>query len=94
MIGLTACWGITFLCLALFSCTPIQKNWNFTLEGKCVAWGSKDSNVFFASWAAHAASNMMLDILVLLLPIPFLGGLRMGGKTRLGFICLFSMGGV
>jgi hypothetical protein len=50
--------------------------------------------VFFASWAAHAASNMMLDILVLLLPIPFLGGLRMGGKTRLGFICLFSMGGV
>lgn len=94
MIALTSCWGIAFFFLALFSCTPIQKNWKFELEGKCVAWGSKNPDIFFASWAAHSASNMMLDILVLLLPIPFLRGLRMGGKTRLGLIGLFTMGGM
>jgi hypothetical protein len=94
MIGVTACWGLIFLLLALFSCSPIEKNWNFSLDGKCVAWGSKDPNVFFASWATHAATNIVLDLLVLLLPIPFLKGLRMGSKTRVGFIGLFTMGGM
>lgn len=94
MIALTASWGITFFLLALFSCRPIAKNWNFTLPGTCVAWGSKDPDEFFATWAAHSASNMALDMLVLVLPIPFLKSLRVQGKTRIGLIGLFAVGGV
>jgi hypothetical protein len=93
-ILLTALWGTGFTLLALFACRPIAKNWNFLLPGKCVAWGSKDANTFFAWWAAHAATNMFFDILVFVLPIPFLKGLRLQGKTRIGLFGLFTMGGV
>lgn len=89
-----AMWGFTFTLLALFSCRPIAKNWNTKLPGTCVAWGSKNPDVFFASWIAHASSNMLLDILVLVLPIPFVHQLRFTGKTRIGLIALFTMGGM
>ncbi|KAF2744768.1 hypothetical protein M011DRAFT_407634 [Sporormia fimetaria CBS 119925] len=92
LLTLTALWGLTFFLLAIFSCRPIAKNWNFKLAGTCVAWGSKDPNIFFASWAAHAASNMLFDILVFLLPAPFLKSLRLSGKSRVGLTALFSIG--
>ena len=94
MIILSAVWGFAFFFLALFPCQPIAKNWEYTLKGKCVGWGTKEPNQFFAMWAAHAATNMVLDIVVLLLPLPFLGTLRLAGKTRIGLIALFAMGGV
>ncbi|KAF1926009.1 uncharacterized protein M421DRAFT_7509 [Didymella exigua CBS 183.55] len=90
----SAVWGFIFFVLALFPCRPVAKNWNYTLKGKCVGWGSKVPAEFFAMWAAHAASNMLLDIIVLLLPLPFLGMLRLAGKSRVGLITLFAMGGV
>ena len=80
--------------LALLSCTPIAKNWEWDLPGKCVGWGSKDADEFFATWMAHASSNMCLDTLILALPVPFLNNLRMSGKTRAGLITLFVMGGM
>ncbi|KAF2463101.1 uncharacterized protein BDR25DRAFT_298639 [Lindgomyces ingoldianus] len=94
MIVFISCWGITFFCLALFSCIPIKKNWDFRIPGKCVAWGSKDGDVLFASFAAHSASNMLLDILCLILPVPFLKSLRMKGRTRMGLWGLFTMGSI
>lgn len=45
-------------------------------------------------WAAHAATNMFLDVVVLLLPLPFLRMLRLAGKSKVGLITLFAMGGV
>jgi hypothetical protein len=80
--------------LALFPCRPIAKNWNPSLSGTCVGWGTKDPDKFFAMWASHAATNMALDMVVLLLPLPFLSMLRLAGKSRIGLIALFSMGGV
>lgn len=40
----------------------------------------------------HAVSNSVLDILVLLLPVPFMTALRIAGKSRAGLIGLFIMG--
>lgn len=89
-----SCWGLSFGMLALLSCTPVAKNWDFDLPGKCVGWGSKNADEFFATWMAHASSNMCLDTLILALPVPFMNNLRMSGKTRAGLITLFVMGGV
>ncbi|KAF1993834.1 hypothetical protein P154DRAFT_587718 [Amniculicola lignicola CBS 123094] len=94
LIVLISTWGITFFLLALFSCSPVAKNWNFKLEGKCVGWGSKDPDEMFATFAAHAGSNMLLDLVVLGLPIPFLSSLTREGRTRLALVALFIMGGV
>lgn len=87
-------WGITFCTMGLLSCVPIEKNWHFETAGRCVGWGSKNPNEFFATWIAHAVSNMCLDTIILGLPVPFIRGLRMNGKTRTGLIMLFAMGGV
>ncbi|KAF2735823.1 hypothetical protein EJ04DRAFT_179467 [Polyplosphaeria fusca] len=94
MIVFIALWGSTFFFLALFSCNPIEKNWKFLVPGKCVAWGSKDPDALFASFTAHSTSNMVLDLSVLLLPVPFLRQLRAQGKTRIGLYALFFMGGI
>lgn len=87
-------WGLSFFLLALFPCQPIAKNWNPTLKGKCIGWGTKVPDQFFPMWAAHAATNMFLDVIVLLLPLPFLRMLRIAGKSRTGLIALFAMGGM
>ena len=95
MISFVAVWGLTFTLLILLSCVPVQKNWDVTRPGKCVAFGVKgkaNGNELYSSFAAHAGSNMLLDILILVLPIPFLRSLRMGGKTKIGIIALFVMG--
>ncbi|KAL1799499.1 hypothetical protein ACET3X_003536 [Alternaria dauci] len=92
MIVICALWGLTFLCLALFSCRPIAKNWDATLEGTCVAWGSKNPDEFFGVFLGHAASNCVLDVLVLLVPVPFVTTLRIAGKGRAGLIGVFSLG--
>jgi hypothetical protein len=43
-------------------------------------------------FATHAASNTFLDIMVLVTPIPFLGMLRLVGKSKAGLITLFTLG--
>lgn len=87
-------WGITFFILALAPCHPIAKSWRPLLDGKCIGWGTKKPETFFPMWAAHAATNMFLDIVVLLFPLPFLRMLRIAGKSKIGLIALFSLGGV
>jgi hypothetical protein len=92
MIAICSLWGLTFFFLALFSCNPVAKNWNSTLQGTCIGWGSKDPQDFFHMFLGHAVSNCLLDILVLLVPIPFVTTLRIAGKSRVGLVSLFSLG--
>ncbi|CAI6331656.1 unnamed protein product [Periconia digitata] len=94
LLTFIALWGFTFTMLSVFSCSPISSFWRKDMPGKCVGWGSKNTDDFFATFLGHAASNMVLDILVLGLPIPFFRDLRMSGKTKLGLMTLFGMGGI
>jgi hypothetical protein len=92
LIILVSVWGLIFFNLAVFSCNPISKNWNTSLKGTCFGWGSKHPNAFFSLFVSHSASNMSLDILVLLLPLPFLSMLRLAGKSKAGLILFFTVG--
>jgi hypothetical protein len=92
MIVISSLWGLTFFLLALFPCNPIAKNWNPTMQGTCIGWGSKDPADFFRMFLGHAVSNCVLDIMVLLVPVPFVTTLRIAGKSRAGLVGLFSLG--
>ncbi|KAF2825522.1 hypothetical protein CC86DRAFT_446784 [Ophiobolus disseminans] len=92
LIVLCSLWGFTFFWLSIFPCKPVALNWDTTLKGKCIGWGSKDPNHFYAMFAAHSASNMFLDILVLLVPLPFLSTLRLAGRSKAGLMTLFTLG--
>ncbi|EMD88857.1 hypothetical protein COCC4DRAFT_137122 [Bipolaris maydis ATCC 48331] len=92
MIVICTLWGLTFFLLAVFSCRPIAKNWNMNLPGRCIGWGSKDPAKFFPMFLGHSVSNLVLDTMVLLLPVPFITALRIAGKSRAGLIGLFILG--
>ncbi|KAH7397476.1 hypothetical protein BKA66DRAFT_408770 [Pyrenochaeta sp. MPI-SDFR-AT-0127] len=92
LIVLTTVWGLTFFLLALFSCNPIAKYWQPYLAGMCIGWGTKVPEKFFPMYLSHSVTNMLLDLLVLTLPIPFLRMLRLAGKSKAGLITLFSLG--
>ncbi len=78
--------------LAFFPCNPVEKNWLPLVPGKCIGWGSKSPDDFFPMWVGHAASNTALDLMVLLLPFPFLGTMRLGQKGKAGFVILYTLG--
>lgn len=40
----------------------------------------------------HSVSNLILDLFVLALPVPFLQMLRLAGKSKAGLITLFTLG--
>ncbi|KAF2848643.1 hypothetical protein T440DRAFT_491055 [Plenodomus tracheiphilus IPT5] len=92
LIIISAMWGLSFVLLAIFSCNPIAKYWNPTLAGRCLGWGTKNPDDFFAMFLGHSVSNSVLDIMVLALPVPFLSMLRLAGKSRAGLILLYSLG--
>lgn len=92
LIVICGIWGMIFSGLAAFSCTPIVKNWDWQTPGRCIGWGSKIPSHFFAMFLGHSISNSVLDFLVLLLPLPFLNILRLGGKSKAGLICLYTLG--
>jgi hypothetical protein len=92
LIALSTVWGLGFTLLAIFPCSPIEKYWNIDIPGKCIGWGSKEPHMFFSMFAAHTASNMFIDFLILLMPLPFLGMLRLAGKSKVGLITLFILG--
>ncbi|KAF2804669.1 uncharacterized protein BDZ99DRAFT_425517 [Mytilinidion resinicola] len=101
LIAVTGAWGISFSLVALLGCHPIRANWEakYFLDPKlnakhCIAFGSKDAGTIFRTFAGHASSNMFLDVLVLLTPMPFLKTLKMQGKTRWGIIALFAIGAI
>jgi len=60
--------GITFTTLSIFMCTPIQRGWDRTIEGTCVA----EQPYLFS----NAAFNMAADVMVFALPIPTLWSLQ------------------
>lgn len=94
LLAIASLWGLAYICLALFSCAPIEKNWNWGVPGRCIGWGSKDPDRFFVVFLAHNVTNLLLDITILCLPVPFFRQLRAAGKTRTGLISLFTIGTV
>jgi hypothetical protein len=92
LIVISSLWGTAFVLLAIFPCTPITKYWNFQQDGSCIGWGTKDPARFVPMFIGHSASNMVLDMLVLLTPLPFLSMLRIAGNSKRGLITLFTLG--
>jgi hypothetical protein len=67
-------------------CTPVQFNWDKTIAtGTC----SKNSNVAFI---LAGATNLVIDVFVVVLPMPTLWRLQLPLERRIGVMAMFSMG--
>lgn len=80
-----ASYSIGLLFSFIFSCTPMERNYNALITtGSCI-----DAP---ALYIATAAFNVVSDIMLFILPIPMVYGLQMPLKQKLGLFFVFGIG--
>ncbi|KAL8855202.1 MAG: hypothetical protein Q9221_000108 [Calogaya cf. arnoldii] len=77
-------WWIGFMFAILFSCRPIESFWNKALIDDCV-------NEHTLSWGV-TGSELLTNVIMLVLPIPWLWDLRLACMKKLALIGLFMLG--
>ena len=65
-------------------CKPFEMNWNPLAGGKCANY-----NVAFVTVGIF---NLITDLIIMFLPIPFLRKLQMAVGTKVGLIAIFAIG--
>lgn len=81
MIGVTACWWLAGLLGWLLACHPFR---NRNQIDNCHAG--------LSFWTAVAAAHMVIEIIILLLPLPTVWELRLPLRKKLGLSVLFALG--
>jgi hypothetical protein len=82
--GLNTAWLIGTVFGTLFFCDPIEKNWKPEVEGKC----GHIPTLMLGS----AVSSVIIDMVILLLPLPKIWGLKLDIAKKSGLIGVFVVG--
>lgn len=77
-------WGLTVVLETVFICMPFSKNWDMKRKGYCLHAREL--------YIAIGAVNISTDILLMGLPAPYILGMRIDLKRKLGIIAMFSLG--
>lgn len=86
-IAITSAYGIAFTAACLFCCSPVSytwKAWDGMHKGKCI-------NINYLAWS-FGVSNIALDLMILVLPIPELLKLALATRRKVYIILMFSVG--
>ncbi|KAI9900974.1 hypothetical protein N3K66_005236 [Trichothecium roseum] len=78
-------YGAFCLVSSLITCWPIAKYWDDTIPGGCI-----DRSMLHY---AFAAINIMNDIMLLLVPLPFLRQLQIPRRSKFVLMAVFACGG-
>ena len=84
MLGVVAGWTISFFFASLFQCYPITALIEPFYGNKCV-----DS---IALWYAGGISDIILDAIILVMPVPMVLRLKLPTKQKIGVIAMFLTG--
>lgn len=82
--GLNASWLVGTVLATAFFCSPIEKNWLPTIEGKC---GNTPTLMMGSS-----ISSVIIDLTILFLPLPKIWGLKMDIAKKSGLTGVFLLG--
>ena len=84
--GLVAAWLISILVSTVTLCIPVQKSWLPTISGHC-------ENTQ-AVWLGSAVSSVVIDLIILLFPMPILWSLQitLGRKMLITGVLLCGYG--
>lgn len=77
-------WVICITFLFIFICVPVQKLWNPSLPGRCINQ--------VGTWIANAASTILTDLMILLLPVPQVWKLQLRLSEKLALTFAFGLG--
>ncbi|KAK0628088.1 hypothetical protein DIS24_g10834 [Lasiodiplodia hormozganensis] len=87
VIGLCVGYAIAFVLVSIFQCRPIKYawlQWDDEHEGTC-------NNINAQGWSS-AALNVILDLIVIILPMPQLWQLQLNKRKKFLLLLMFSVG--
>lgn len=64
------------------------------MESTCYGYGSLNAETFFATYSSASLINMILDIIILLIPVPLYFRKCTEPRTKMGLLGLLVMGGL
>lgn len=83
--GLCVAFCLMVILVALLICKPVEFNWTPTLpNGSCADQTS--------AFTASGVINLLLDIAIIVLPMPLLWNLQMATHKKVGLMVIFSVG--
>ena len=78
-------WSLSQLLVAIFTCTPIHKFWDRSMDtGTCI-----DND---PQWYINAAGNITTDTIIFCLPLPVLKNINLQRTQKLIVMGIFSLG--
>ncbi|KAI0396808.1 hypothetical protein F5Y17DRAFT_59876 [Xylariaceae sp. FL0594] len=88
VIGLTVAWGISYTFALAFQCVPVSTLWDH-FESDYINYQCVEVLPFYLSFAY---SDLILDVIIFVLPIPHLWNLKMPLRQKLGVAFIFFLG--
>ncbi|MCJ1396737.1 hypothetical protein MMC18_009629, partial [Xylographa bjoerkii] len=82
--GLVCTWIMAIFITLLLQCRPLQKAWEPTMDGICM-------NTYIW-WLAASTSSFILDLIILILPLPMLWRLHVKTYRKFLMFCVFLCG--
>lgn len=82
--GFVMAWVVCITFLFIFICVPVHALWTPGLEGRCINQ--------VGTWIANAASTILTDVVILLLPVPYIWKLQLRRVEKAGLFVAFGLG--
>jgi hypothetical protein len=82
--GLNCAWIVAIGLAYTFRCLPIQSNWDFSIEGRCLGQN--------AVCIGNAITAVFIDLVILVLPLPNIWTLKMRLQRKLAITLIFALG--
>ncbi|ORY57802.1 uncharacterized protein BCR38DRAFT_353991 [Pseudomassariella vexata] len=77
-------WVVCVTFLFVFICVPVEKLWYPDLPGHCIDQ--------VGTWIANAASTIVTDLAILVLPIPQIWSLQLKTRQKVALTIMFGLG--
>jgi hypothetical protein len=85
VVAVVALWGVAFFFSYLVGIWPISSRWNINAN---ISW-EIDLNYYYI---ANSATDVLMDLITLCLPLPMIRRLRMSGRNKLALLGAFALG--
>ena len=82
--ALVVCWWITLDIIAVCACIPPKKQWDTDIGGRCLN--------SYSAFIAAAAPNVLIDVIILVLPLPTIWNLHLSIHRKLNLAAVFVVG--
>jgi hypothetical protein len=94
MLIITGVWSFVFLFISWFPCFPVHKAWKADVKGKCYGFRSRNALEFKLALESHASSNMLLDVIILIIPMVLFRKPGLKRRQIWGMLGIFTLGAI